>query len=141
MATIKRCAFVSLLVSLGAFVYFLNSYAIAQPSEEQLKAFRFIKTIYLLVLQSYDEANDVSLPIERDAKRILEDGGLSVITDDTKDCDAILTIQLKGAALGTRYGEIGGFISGVRYSGASISGEISLEVPGVLNICRRSFGG
>lgn len=139
----KRWVFVSLLVSVG--IFFLNGHATAQPSEEQLNAFRPIKTIYLLVLQSYDEANDVSLPIERDAKRILEDGGLSVITDDTKDCDAILKIQLKGAALEERYEEkyreIVRLISRVQYSGASISGEISLEVPGVLNICRRSFGG
>jgi len=124
---LKKWKVGSFLISLSVFICFLNGYVTAQPTDEQLEAFRSVKTVRIIVDQSYSEAEGVSLPFEEVTKRFLESAGLKVVGSDVKMCDATLRIEAEGEALGASYRNFG-----YQYTGAKLSGDISFEIPGVL---------
>ena len=91
-------------------------------------AFRHTKTVKIIVNQSYGEAEGVSLPFEDIARRLCQYAGLQVVEAEAEDYDVTLKIQAKGEAEGNFYT---GSISGYQYSGASLSGTITLKIPGI----------
>ncbi len=131
----ERWRFLNFLASLYVFVCVLNCYAIAQPVEEQHRALRSAKTVRIVVDQSYGKAKGISLPFEDVARRVLEYAGLKTSGVDAKDYDVTLRIQAQGRAESFTYTP-----GGTLYSGASVSGVISLEIPGI-SACKKSFSG
>lgn len=69
----------------------------------------------------------ISAEIEQASKRILERMGLQLM-DKEGPCDATLTIHMNGQAIGASYYGKGGIRQ--CYSGAEVSGEITLSAPG-----------
>ncbi|MDO8137783.1 MAG: HEAT repeat domain-containing protein [Candidatus Brocadiales bacterium] len=122
MTVIKRCVFISFLVSLGAFVYFLNGHALSQPGGKQFK-------VYLLVLQDFDERYFGGACVRTE----LAETGLDIGEDE--DCDGILVVKVIGRALTAEYER-----RGPVPSGASITGKILLKIPNTI-VCKKSFRG
>ncbi len=104
---------------------------------ERHSAYRHTRTIRIIVKQSYDKAKDVSLPFEDVARRICRYAGLKVVNADADDYDVVLKIQAKGSAINAFYF---GTIDGYHYSGASLSGIISLKAP-IIPAYEKSFEG
>ena len=131
----KRWKSISFLFFLGVLAYALNCHVMAQPSAEYLKAIRSVETLRIVVNQSYHKADGIELPFEDEAQRFLEYAGVTVVGVDAKDYDLTLRIRVDGAAKSLRYTLSGqnqlSSSLGVRYSGASVSGIISLEIPGL----------
>jgi len=123
---------VALIIVMPLFVL-PNAYA-TTISKEQIDAFRTAKTVRIVVNQSYGEAEGVSLPFEDTAKKFLEYAGLRVVSA-TENYDLMLKIEAEGQALGANY-QYAGWL----YTGASLSGSISLEAQGV-PAYRKSFSG
>ena len=130
----KRGKLVIFLIFLSMFLYLMNGYSTAQPSEEQFTAFRSAKTVRIIVNQFYGEAKGVSLPFEYVAGRLLQKyARLKVVKADAKNYDVTLSIEAKGEAKSSeRYP--------TNYSGASLSGTISLEIPNI-PVYKKSFYG
>ncbi len=125
----KRAQLVILFIALAIFFLVFNNHAIVQLSDEQLEAFRSAKTVRVIVEQSYGEAKGVGLPFQEIAEKLFQYNGLKVVKGETEDCDLTLKIQAKGSAKGSSYS--GGARSGYYYTGASLSGLISLEIQGI----------
>ena len=102
---------------------------------ERKPAFRHTRTVKIMVEQSYGEAEGVSLPFEDIARRLCRYAGLEVVGVDAEDYDVTLKIQAKGSAVRAMYIPIG-----YQYSGASLSGSISLEIPRI-PAYKKSFKG
>lgn len=135
----KKNMFNIIVISLCMLFYAFTVNVTAQPTEEQLKAFRSAKTVIMIVNQSYkvedgDEIKDVSLPFEEVAKRILQYAGLKVAGNNAKYYDVTLRIQSKGEAKSIHY------TIGTRYSAASLSGIILFESAGI-QAYKKSFKG
>jgi hypothetical protein len=81
-----------------------------------------VHTLCLEVEQSYPEGKGPE-PIAEAAGRILARVGLQVV-DEEALCDATLTIILTGEALGAYYTDAGSC-----YTGAEVSGQVSLTAP------------
>lgn len=122
----KKPKFVIFSISLISCFIALNSYVTAQPTKEQIEAFRSAKTVRLVIEQSYGEASGVSLPFKDFTLRLLGYSGLDVVEADSEDYDLNLKIEAKGIAASSRYKTYGRL-----YTGASLSGSISIEIPGV----------
>jgi len=118
--------FVILTISSLALLIILNNYAKAQLTKEQLEAFRSVKTIKIVVQQSYGEAKGISMPFEEFAKKLLYYAEVTVIEEDDKDYEATLKIQAVGTALRDKYIGVG-----YQYSGAIIEGNILYDFPGL----------
>jgi len=118
----------------------------AQPAEEQLKKTRSIKTVRLIIEQSYTESGKdmflpVSLPFKSLTERLLRySAGLKIVKDDTKNYDATLKIQVKGEARGNAY--IGRDIKNgtFRYVNAFLKGTICFKASDNI-IFQKSFEG
>jgi len=94
-------------------------------SEENLPKF---KTLKIQVFQSYEEPSQgVNIPFKEVASRLFSLAGVTVVPEDSKNYDALLTIKVEGKALGRNYIK-GGYL----YTGAKMKGEVSLEVGGKL---------
>jgi len=103
-----------------------------------------VQTLCLEVQQSYPQiAEEFSLPIAGAVRDILAGMGLQVVPAGAA-CDATLTLVLTGTALGEHYTEL--FTVGpprdLCYTGAEVSGEMTIMVPGraplTLSISQRS---
>ena len=99
-------------------------------------AFRHTKTVKIIVNQSYGEAEGVSLRFEDIARRLCQYAYLEVVGADIKKYDVSLKIQAKGRAIGKEYeikthGVLPYISRRYCYAGASLSGTISLEIPGI----------
>jgi len=94
--------------------------------QEQIKVLRSAKSVRIVVNQSYDKAKDVSLPFEDWTGKLLKNAGLKVAGTDAKRYDATIKIQTRGKPLGAVYS-----LERYEYSGASLSGTISFEIPNI----------
>jgi HEAT repeat protein len=133
--------------NISAYQKFLKSYPKGPFSEkalsrikeltkkEQIKALHSAKTVRIVVSQSYEKAEDISLPFEDLAGKLFKYAGLKVVGADVKDYDVALKVQAKGKPLGTVQTE-----KKIKYSGASLSGTISLEIPRLPDY-KKSFKG
>ncbi len=74
----------------------------AQPSKQQIEAFRSARTVRIVVNQSYGRAKGVSLPFGDIAKRFLGHADLRIVTN-TEDYDLMVKIEAEGRALGASY--------------------------------------
>jgi HEAT repeat protein len=130
------------LIFLFLFLFNLfHSYALAQLTAEQLTAFRTAKMARIIVTQSYGEAKDVSLPFRGIARSLLiKYAGLKIIKADQRDFDITFKLQVKGIARGSSYKKTAGSKSEYHYSGASLSGSIIVEIPGI-PAYEKSFSG
>jgi len=126
----------------------------AQPSKQQIHAFRSAKTVRIVVNQSYSMAKGVwlwpenrlvvgesygiakgvSLPFEDITKRFLRHAGLRILTG-TEGYDLMVKIEAKGQAISSTYE--GGFFF---FNGASLSGSILLETQSGLSY-QKNFEG
>lgn len=140
----KKQYFAIHLIVLAMFVFPLNSFVMAQPSNEQIEAFRFGKTVRILVdqsYQSYGKIIEVSLPFEDVARKLLEYAGYRVVMPDDKDFDLKLMIEAKEEARAASYSYgVGSSRTGTFYTGASLSGFISLSIQGIPDY-KKSFSG
>ncbi len=94
--------------------------------QEQIKAFRSVKTVRIVVNQSYEKAKDVSLPFEDWTGKLLTNAGLKVVGSEAKRYDAVIRIRARGKPLGAVYS-----LERYEYAGASLSGTISIEIPNI----------
>ena len=94
--------------------------------QEQIKAFRSIKAVRIIVNQSYEKAKDVSLPFEDWIGKLLKKAGLKVVGADAKRYDAVIRIKARGKPLGAVYS-----LERYEYAGASLAGTISFEIPNI----------
>jgi HEAT repeat protein len=126
--TKRNFAFILGFMSMLIFAFKTDS--IAQPTEEQLNAFRSAKTVRIIVYQFYGEAEDVILPFEEIASRLFQNAGLKVVSADAKEYDVTLFIKVEGKAMGGEYHsmDVNGEVehSSHHYAGASLKGSIAL---------------
>ncbi len=94
--------------------------------QEQIKAFRSVKAVRIVVNQSYEKAKDVSLPFEDWTGKLLHIAGLNVVGTEAKRYDAVIKIKARGKPLGAVYS-----LERFEYAGASLSGTISIELPNI----------
>lgn len=126
-----------------------------QLSSKQREAFRSIKTVRIIVDQSYSNAYRVTLPFCDVARIIFRHCGIEEKIFDAKYSFGTMTIKAEGRALAAEYYihlgtdwrggldkaiPILGNSVGYRYSGADLSGCISLEVPEV-SVYEKAFKG
>lgn len=140
----KRWKMVGFLILLIVFCSFLNDRALAGLSEEQIKAFRSIKSVQIIVDQAYGETGGVRLPFEDVAQRILGYAGVKAVGADSKDYDATLKIEARGKAEGGIYSYPNSKDmfnpSTFYFTGADLSGTILLEAPGT-PVYKKTFKG
>ncbi len=131
----KRLKSFFLFIFISAFFLSLNNYVLGQLTEEQIGVFRSVKTVKIILDQTYKEAENVTLPFNEVAQRLLGYAGLKVVNPSAKNFDLKMKIEAKGQASSASYQKLGS-----RYTGASVSGWISLEVQGV-PVYRKAFKG
>lgn len=122
-------------ILINMFLYLLNYYVFGQLKKEQIDTFRSVKTLKIITNQTYREAENVSLPFKEVAQKLLGYAGLEAVSPSAKNYDLIMKIEAEGQAIGNSYEKIG-----YRYTGASISGWISLEMQGA-PVYRKFFNG
>jgi len=129
MGNLQRMKALMLILS---FSLYLTSCASLQqgkvftPEERGLIA--NVKVIRVVVKQSYEEADKVSLPFFKVTKKILKYGGFEVVGETSETYDATLSINAKGTPLGAWYSYSGIGRGEYRYSGARIKGDILLSL-------------
>ena len=101
--------------------------------EGQLAALRAARVVRILVEQDYGGAKAIVLPFEEPARLLLQFAGLRISDGDIPSDGLTLRISVAGHALSARYGPSGGLPV---YSGARLSGTISLEVAGSPSLTR-----
>ncbi len=89
--------FKSILVLLSVAICFLNTIAMAQPTEGQSKAFRSAQNIRITIDQSYP-AKDIELPFHAIAEGLLKYAELPIIESDIEKYTLIIQIVAKGEA-------------------------------------------
>jgi len=90
---------------------------------EELKL-KGIKNLKIIISQSNEPAEAV-VPYKEKVSHLFELAGVQIVSDDSPNYDALLTIEAKGKATGRNYKQ-GGFL----YTGANLSGMIKLDVEG-----------
>lgn len=88
---------------------------------ERNSVFCDAKTAKIVVTQSYESAEKVSLPVKEIITRLLQYAG---IKSETINYDIVVSIDVLGGPIGKQYT---GTISGLQYSGASIKGTVIFE--------------
>ena len=93
-------------------------------------AFRHTKTIRIIVNQSFDKAKnkDFYSTLKELPQKLFERAGLKIIEGDENEADVIFRINSDWIAIGGYYT---GDFSGYFYTGASVSGTISLHAAGI----------
>jgi len=142
MKNIRFLRVVMLLISL--FLCASYGYATTEQKNEKLEEPQ--KIIRIVVEQSYSDktyspVEGINLPFESIAQKLLEYADLKVAHPESENYNLTLKIQAKGEALGTEYSMFMLFGKGTYYyTGASLEGEISLELSGI-PIQEKSFFG
>jgi len=88
------------------------------------QAFRDAKRVRVVVRQTYEKADKVSLPFYEYAEKILNYAGLSVVEEDATTYDVTISIEAKGIPGSARYR---GTISGSHWTKATVKGKISFS--------------
>jgi len=141
MKNIRFLSVVMLLISL--FLCASYSYATTEQKNEKFEEPQ--KIIRIVVEQSYTDktyspVEGINLPFESIARKLLEYADLKVAHPESENYNLTLKIQAKGEALGTEYSTFGFGKGTYYYTGASLEGEISLELSGI-PIHKKSFFG
>ncbi|TFG90596.1 MAG: HEAT repeat domain-containing protein, partial [Candidatus Atribacteria bacterium] len=88
------------------------------------QAFRDVKRARVVVRQTYEEADKVSLPFYEYAEKILNYAGLSVVEEDASTYDATISIEAKGIPGSASYT---GTMGGSHWNKATVEGKISFS--------------
>jgi len=88
------------------------------------QAFRDVKSVRVVVGQTYEEADKVSLPFYEYAEKILNYAGLSVVEEDATTYDATISIEAKGIPGSASYM---GTMGGSHWTKATVEGKISFS--------------
>jgi len=93
------------------------------------QAFRDVKSVRVVVRQTYEEADKVSLPFYEYAEKILNYAGLSVVEEDATIYDATISIEAKGIPGSAIYGGISGLpgTGTSHWTKAIVEGKISFS--------------
>ena len=130
----KAVKFLSpLIVPMICIVLTLSAYTEEEVDEKKLQPSEKKERIYLVVEQSYGQAEGVSLPVEDLAKNMLEYTKLEVKTEDIGEYEYTIRIEVKGQALSEEYSPYLGLgsTSTIYYTGARVSGNIILELSNI----------
>jgi len=92
--------------------------------QERIKALNSVKRVRVAVIQSYEKAAELNLPFEDWTRKLLEYAGRKALEAEARHYDMAITIRAKGKPLGAVYS-----LERYEYSGASLSGSISIELP------------
>ena len=112
----KAVKFLSpLIVPMICIVLTLSAYAEEEVDEKKLQTSEKKERIYLVVEQSYGQAEGVSLPFEDLAKNMLEYTKLEVKTEDIGEYEYTIRIEVKGQALSEEYSPYLGFGSRAQF--------------------------
>lgn len=95
------------------------------PPEQSVNAVPAAKVVRIEVEQEFGEASDVKLPFADVARDVFALVGQQVV--EKGDTPLVLKVEAHGEALGGNYT---GTITGYHYSGASLSGDLTLEMDG-----------
>lgn len=104
--------------------------AINTLCRERYPGFQYVRTVKIIVEQSYSDDfhdhYDINLPFKQSAAEMLTNlAGLTIVETDAEKYDCVLKISAKGKPKGTYYVN-----RGYMYTGATLSGIITIEVPG-----------
>lgn len=126
------CGLVKPFVFISIFICVQGIYAQNQRPDFSANP---IKRIRMIVSQSYENCGpeEISLPVEDTAAKLLKYADVDVVLSDTEDYDAIMKIKIEGKAEGTYY-----YPAGYLYTGAYLSGKIILESKKI-PICEKKF--
>lgn len=106
--------------------------AIENLYDQRHKAFRNVRTVKVIIKDSYGERN-IRYPFRSMARVLFQDfAGLMIVRENAKSYDAIFRVESK-------YRPLSGSYKGKElYTGASLKGKISLEIPDVI-VFKESF--
>jgi hypothetical protein len=140
----KNIRFLSVVI-LSISVFLCASYGYATTEQKNEKLEEPQKIIRIVVEQSYsDKTNSllegINLPFESITRKLLEYADFKVAHPESENYNLTLKIQAKGEALGMEYSTFGFGKGTYYYTGASLKGEISLELSGI-PIHEKSFFG
>jgi len=88
------------------------------------QAFRDVKRVRVVVGQTYEKADKVSLPFYEYAEKILNYAGLSVVEEDATTYDATISIEAKGIPGSASYGAV---LGTSHWTKATVEGKISFS--------------
>jgi len=109
--------------------------------EQAFAACASSKTICLRVTQDFGTAAKVRLPVEEAVRELLGYAGLTAVSLETAKCACEMRMELRGKASTATYGPQGLVAGGqLHYSGADISGDITLTAPGAPPFERIFYG-
>lgn len=98
---------------------------------ERKPVVRHTRNAKILIDESYGNAKDFSSFLIRHIPACLSEGtGLKVLENNAKESDATLKIKVRGNALGANYSILEYVAGDYCYTGASLSGEITLKISG-----------
>lgn len=140
----KNIRFLS-VVMLSISVFLCASYGYASTEQKNEKLEKPQKIIRIVVEQSYSDKTyspikGKNLPFESIARKLLEYADLKVAHPESENYNLTLKIQAKGEALRAEYSTFFVGKGKYYYTGASLKGEISLELSGI-SIHEMSFSG
>jgi hypothetical protein len=118
------------------------------PRPEHIKSLRSAKVVRIVVNQTYEPKmlnKILKLPFEKITKKLLKYAGLKTVSANAEKYDITLKIDSKGEPLYNSYQSrilsiepSKRFKKVISWSGADISGTISLEIQGIL-VCQTNF--
>ena len=119
------------LASVFMVVFLLFGWMVTGLAQENIvdinaltQAFRDVKRVRVVVGQTYEEADKVSLPFYEYAEKILNYAGLSVVEEDATTYDATISIEAKGIPGSASYT---GRLAGSHWTKATVEGKISFS--------------
>ena len=126
-------------VLIALFYSLTGCAATGPPSEEQRNAFRAAKTVWVSISLYEPEGADPIFPFENVSQRLLSYAGLTIV-GDASACDLTMEIRATLKAVSASYSSEGHGTSHHYYSGAYVSGAISLRSASGI-VYRKAFDG
>ena len=130
-------SFIIILVIVFLFLFILYSCRTSDIPSARIDSFSEVRTIQVLVSQSYyddtgNEIEDFSLPMYEMYRIVLQNTGFRVVDENKDQYDAILKMEIKGAALPESYYIEKSYAT--LYTGARIEGNVLISVDSVSSL-------
>ena len=127
MKAIKFLTFIILSAGLILLVFAPYSEGTSNAKKAQTSSHK--EKVLIAVSQSYGpNADDIDLPFEEMAVKMLTYSGLKVVEEASGDPDYVLKIEVEGKALGQSYSVMGFGKGNYYWTGASLNGKLLLEI-------------
>jgi hypothetical protein len=120
-----------LLVFISISVCLFKNYSMAQPSKEQIKAFRSAKNVHISVDQSYGTAKKVELPFYDITEGLLKYTKLPITETDIGKNTLVIQIIAKGEAKASSYRDRDTGSIDERYTQATMERYILLKMDNI----------